>query len=65
MPANFLISRMKTPLEIILPENLGKEKTKKSCHRQDPFQNINPNITLEIKSFLDLINNLDSILITL
>jgi hypothetical protein len=26
-------------------------KTKKSCHKQDPFQNINPNITLEIKSF--------------
>ncbi len=25
-------------------------KTKRSCHRQDPFQNINPNITLEIKS---------------
>jgi hypothetical protein len=25
--------------------------TKKSCHQQDPFQNINPNITLEIKSF--------------
>lgn len=25
---------------------------KKSCQKQDPFQNINPNITLEIKSFL-------------
>jgi hypothetical protein len=25
-------------------------KTKKSCQRQDSFQNINPNITLEIKS---------------
>jgi hypothetical protein len=24
-------------------------KMKKSCQRQDPFQNINPNITLEIK----------------
>lgn len=28
-----------------------KIETKKSCQWQDPFQNINPNITLEIKSF--------------
>jgi hypothetical protein len=32
-------------------------KTKKSCHWQDPFQNINPNITLEIKSFHLIIEN--------
>ncbi|TVP43623.1 MAG: hypothetical protein EA341_17750 [Mongoliibacter sp.] len=25
---------------------------KKSCQKQDSFQNINPNITLEIKSFM-------------
>lgn len=30
---------------------MKNDKTKKSCHWQDPFQNINPNITLEIKSF--------------
>lgn len=43
------------PLQKLLPLkklNLGFfQKTKRSCHRQDPFQNINPNITLEIKSF--------------
>src|SRR5690606_11650418 len=30
---------------------MERRKTKKSCQQQDPFQNINPNITLEIKSF--------------
>lgn len=42
---------------------VGKE-TKKSCHWQDPFQNINPNITLEIKSFRLILKNSDKILPT-
>ncbi len=29
---------------------VSPNKTKKSCQKQDSFQNINPNITLEIKS---------------
>ena len=37
-------------------------KTKRSRHRQDPFQNINPNITLEIKSsFSNSILRLNSV----
>ena len=38
-------------------QKFGMHETKKSCHWQDPFQNINPNITLEIKSFRLIIEN--------